>query len=163
MKRLEKPERDARNRIVFPNWKDFNDIADIPHYGLSLRSTSDGMTFLCDHGSMTLWIREGELWKAVAFNVHVVKTFGGAPPRLPVSYLGKGLFAVTETLPGEIEERDKENLNLPQALAATFLIDSKSASVLARSEAFLYSENPPIRIPDDWEKRFGIVEATWEK
>jgi hypothetical protein len=44
----------------------------------------------------------------------------------------------------------------PQASAVTFLIDSKDGKVKGRSECFVYDHNPPIRIPEEWKKRYNI-------
>jgi hypothetical protein len=79
---------------------------------------------------------------------------GGAFPRLPAQYLGDGLFAVAETVPGTVSEKSKDGF--PQARAVTFLIDSKDGKVKERSEAYIYDHNPPIVVPKVWVNRYKI-------
>ena len=45
----------------------------------------------------------------------------------------------------------------------TFLIDSKDGKVKGRSECFVYDHNPPIRIPEEWKKRYNITVEDDEK
>jgi hypothetical protein len=103
---------------------------------------------------MALWVRANNEWKCVVAGLRVVKTMGGAPSTLPVRYLGNGFFAISETLPGDISENSKEGF--PQALAATFLIDSNGGKVKERSDAFVYDHNPPVRVPDRWITRYKL-------
>ena len=114
----------------------------------------DGLIFLTDHLHMALWIRDASGWRCVVSGVRVDKTMGGAPARLPVRYLGDGLFAVAETLPGDVAGKSKDGF--PQARAATFLVDSKDGKVKERSDAYVYDHNPPISIPRDWANRYKI-------
>ena len=114
----------------------------------------DGLIFLTDDLHMALWVKDAAEWRCVVASVRVDKTMGGAFPRLPARYLGDGLFAVTETLPGEVASESKDGF--PQARAATFLIDSKDGKVKQRSDAFLYDHNPPVTVPKDWATRYKI-------
>ena len=115
---------------------------------------ADGTTFCCDHLSMALWIRRGDSWECLLQGIRVNKTFGGMPPGLPVRYLGKGFFAFSQTAP--VAEEQKPGDKFPVARAVTYLLDSKSGEVVARSEGFRYSENPPLRIPSEGQARIGV-------
>jgi hypothetical protein len=121
---------------------------------VSVYRSRDGVVFLTDNLLMALWVRANNEWKCVVAGLRVVKTMGGAPSALPVRYLGNGFFAVSETLPGDISETSKEGF--PQALAATFLIDSNGGKVKERSDAFVYDHNPPVRVPDRWITRYKL-------
>jgi len=46
--------------------------------------------------------------------------------------------------------KEKMDDRIPQALAVTFLLDSRQGKIVARSENFIYSENPPVKIPENW-------------
>lgn len=115
---------------------------------------SDGMVFLTDHLHMGLWVREGGRWKCMLTGLRVEKTFGGATPHLPARYLGGGLFAVSETVPERIQEK-KDGL-FPQALAVTFLLDTKKGEIIERSKSFIYDHTPPVKVPDLWKKRYQL-------
>ena len=114
----------------------------------------DGVVFLADDLHMALWVRDNKGWKCVVPRVRVDKTFGGAFPGMPVRYLGEGLFAVSETVPGAVTEKSKNGF--PQARAVTFLIDSKDCKVKERSRSFVYDHNPPIVVPKEWATRYKI-------
>ena len=121
---------------------------------VSVYQAWDGTVYLTDDADMALWVRRDEKWTCLVSGLSVGKTFGGVFPWLPVRYLGSGLFAVSETVPGEVLEKSKEGY--PQARAVTFLIDSKDGKVKGRSKCFIYDHNPPIRIPEEWKKRYNI-------
>jgi len=115
---------------------------------------SDGTVFIVDNLDMSLWILNDGSWKCLLANLRVDKTMGGAPPHMPVLYVGSGLFALSETVPGKVEEKSKDGF--PQALAVTFLLDSKTEGIKDRSDSFAYDSNPPVRIPDAWIERYKI-------
>lgn len=121
---------------------------------VSVYQAWDGTVYLADDADMALWVRRDEAWTCLVTGMNVEKTFGGAAPGFPARYLGNGLFAVSETLPVEVMEKSEEGY--PQARAVTFLIDSKDGKVKGRSECFVYDHNPPIRIPEEWKKRYNI-------
>ena len=122
---------------------------------VSVYQAWDGTVYLADDADMALWVRRDEKWTCLVSGLSVEKTFGGVFPWLPVRYLGNGLFAVSETVPGEVLEKSKEGY--PQARAVTFLIDSRDGKVKGRSKCFIYDHNPPIRIPEEWKKRYNIT------
>ena len=125
-----------------------------PSSWIDVHRAWDGLIFLTDHLHMALWIKDDSGWRCIVPGVRVYKTMGGAPARLPAQYLGDGLFAIAETLPGEVSGKSKDGF--PQARAATFLVDSKDGKVKERSDAYVYDHNPPIRIPGEWAKRYKI-------
>ncbi len=95
----------------------------------------------------------GGEWRPVISDVHIVKTFGGAPPRLPVNYLGSGRFAVAKTVKDEVEvpkTTSEYEAMFGAAEAVTMLIDGPSGKVLRQTEPFIYNHNPTPQIPDDW-------------
>ena len=117
-----------------------------PASWVAVYKAQDSVVFLTDRLNMALWLRQDNGWKCLVAGLHVDKTFGGAPPSLPALYLGNGLFAITETVPGCVKEKSKDGF--PQARAVTFLIDSMDGKVKERSESFVYDQNPPVK-PDD--------------
>lgn len=117
---------------------------------LSVHRAWDGVVYLIDHSLMALWVRTNNDWKCIVAGLHIHKTMGGAPPRLPLRYLGGGYFAITETVPGDVLEKSERGF--PQALAVTFLIDSNSGKVKERSESFVYDHTPTVKVPDSWIK-----------
>ncbi|MCW1884891.1 hypothetical protein OKA04_09135 [Luteolibacter flavescens] len=135
------------------------DISSTPY--ADLYRAGDGTTFCCDQSTMSLWVRRGDDWKCLLQSLAVSKTFGGMPPRLPVRYLGKGFFAFSETTPGE--EKELPGDKFPQARAITYLLDSKSGAVIARSESFRYDHNPPVKIPAEWYARIGMEPVPEQK
>ena len=154
MAALQKPEFIANNKEV-----GLEALAE-DDYRVSLSSwvhvfrASDGLIFLADNLNMALWVWDGAGWRCIVSSVRIDKTMGGAFPRLPAQYLGDGLFAVAETVPGTVSEKSKDGF--PQARAVTFLIDSKDGKVKERSEAYIYDHNPPIIVPKDWANRYKI-------
>ena len=128
---------------------------------VSVYQAWDGTVYLADDADMALWVRRDEKWTCLVSGLSVEKTFGGAAPMLPACYLGNGLFAVSETVPGDVPE--KEQKGYPKARAVTFLIDSKDGKVKGRSKSFIYDHNPPIRIPEEWKKRYNITVEDDEK
>jgi hypothetical protein len=102
----------------------------------------------------SLWfLPNGGEWHPVIRNVHIVKTFGGKFPWLPVSYVGNCRFAVTKTVKDEVEvpkTTPREDAIFGAAEAVTMLIDGVTGKVLKQSEPFIYNHNPPLKIPDDW-------------
>ncbi len=114
----------------------------------------DGVIFLIDNLQMALWVRADNEWKCLISGLRIRKTMGGAPPALPFRYLGGGLFAFSETVPGEVDEMSESGY--PQALAATFLLDSGDGKVKDRSESFVYDHNPPVKIPEAWVTRYKL-------
>ena len=103
---------------------------------------------------MALWVRATNEWKCVVAGLRVDKTMGGAPSTLPVRYLGRGFFAISETVPGDVAEKSEQGF--PQALAVTFLIDSDSGTVKERSESFIYDHNPTVNVPESWISRYKL-------
>jgi hypothetical protein len=130
------------------------DYRENPASWASVFRTFDGLIFLQDNLHMALWVRKDNEWKCLLMGVRVDKTFGGQPPSLPVSYMGQGFFAVTETVPGKVSERSAKGL--PQARAVTFLIDSESGKVRERGESFVYEHNPPVKVPKAWVERYQL-------
>jgi hypothetical protein len=115
---------------------------------------SDGVIFLADNLNMALWVMDDAGWRCIVTSVRIDKTMGGAPAMLPAQYLGDGLFAVAETVPGTVPDKSKDGF--PQARAVTFLIDSKDVKVKERSDAYVYDHNPPLSIPKEWANRYKI-------
>lgn len=115
---------------------------------------ADGVTFCCDHATMSLWIQRGNGWECLFQCLHVNKTFGGAPPHLPVRYLGNGFFAFSQTAPGGEEQRPEDKF--PRARAITYLLDSRSGEIIARGEVFRYDHTPPVKVPPEWLARIGV-------
>ena len=131
-----------------------NDSRAVPSSSVSVLRAWDGVVFLKDNHDMALWVRANNDWKCVVAGLRIDKTMGGAPPVLPVRYLGGGFFAITETVPGEVVEKSQRGF--PQALAVTFLIDSNGGKVKERSESFIYDHNPPVRVPESWIDRYKL-------
>ena len=154
MAALQKPEFIASNKEVGLEALAADD------YRVSLSSwahvyrASDGLIFLTDNLHMALWVRDHAGWRCVVPHVRIDKTFGGAFPWLPVRYLGEGLFAISETVPGRVTEESDEGF--PQARAVTFLIDSSDGTVKERSESFIYDHTPPVRVPENWRTKYKI-------
>ena len=96
---------------------------------------------------------EGGSWHSVIRDVHIVKTFGGASPYLPVRYLGNGRFAVAKTTRDDVDISEipaQEETLLGAAEAVTLLVDGLSGKILKQSEPYIYNHNPPLKIPDTW-------------
>ena len=125
-----------------------SDRAGNPEGWVRIYRADDGLLFLADDIGMSLWFHEQDGWHPLLQGVKVEKPFGGLAPWLPVQYLGKGFFAVSQTAPGTVKQ--KEDDRIPQALAVTFLLDSWQGKIVARSENFIYSHNPPVKIPENW-------------
>lgn len=92
-------------------------------------------------------------WHRVIKDVHVVKTFGGMPPGLPVTYVGNGRFAVARTVKDEIPvppSVPKEDRIFGAAEAVSMLIDSRTGKVLETTAPYYYNHNPPLHIPAVW-------------
>lgn len=124
----------------------------------------DGTIFCRDDIGMSLWIRRKDHWENVLSNIPVQKTFGGAPPRFPLRYLGNGHFVFSQTLPNS-EEPAPEGQLLPTAKAITCLLDARTegaSKVVARGEAFRYDHNPPLKIPEAWYTRSGTTPLVTE-
>jgi hypothetical protein len=103
--------------------------------------------------AFSLWFRpDGGDWHSVIRNVHIVKTFGGMPPSLPVRYVGDGRFAVAKTVKDDVEvpEKPRHEPDMGAAEAVTMLIDGVTGKVLKETAPYIYSENPRPSIPDDW-------------
>lgn len=103
--------------------------------------------------AFSLWFRpDGGDWHSVIRNVHIVKTFGGMPPSLPVRYVGDGRFAVAKTVKDDVEvpEKPRHEPDMGAAEAVTMLIDGFTGKVLKETAPYIYSENPRPSIPDDW-------------
>jgi hypothetical protein len=102
----------------------------------------------------SLWFRPmGGDWNPVIRDVHIVKTFGGAPPWLPVRYVGDGKFAVAKTVKDEVEVPEstpRDEAGFGAAEAVTMLIDGITGEVLKKSAPHVYNHNPSPLIPDDW-------------
>jgi hypothetical protein len=101
-----------------------------------------------------LWFRPFDgAWHHVIRDVHIVKTFGGAPPFLPVRYVGDGRFAVAKTIQDEIEvpaDTPPDEVVFRAAVAVTMLIDGITGKVVKESAPNIYNHNPSPVIPDDW-------------
>ena len=117
----------------------------------TVSKAADGAIFLADSGNMALWLRRGESWECLLHDIHVSKTFGGAPPYLPVLYLGNGYFAFSKTI--RFSDEDEGPNRFPTAQAITYLLDSSSGRIIDRSPAFQYDHNPPVKIPEEWYTR----------
>jgi hypothetical protein len=91
-------------------------------------------------------------WRAVIENVHILKTFGGKPPHLPVAYVGRGRFAVAKTTKdrAEVSKEREGDFDGTPGLSVTMLIDGPTGKVLKETEPRLYDHNPPLNILDDW-------------
>ena len=133
---------------------DIEDSRVNPSSSVTVYRAWDGVVFLMDDRNMALWTRTNNEWKCLIAGLRIDKTMGGAPSSLPALYLGRGLFAITETVPGDVAE--KSDRGFPQAFAVTFLIDSNSGKVKERSEAFIYDHNPPVRVPEGWISRYKL-------
>jgi len=134
--------------------KGSEDFRTRPNIWAEVYKCSDGTAFIVDNLNMSLWILQDGSWKCLLANLRVDKTMGGARPHMPVLYVGSGQFALSETVPGTVEEKSKDGF--PQALAVTFLLDSKTEEIKDRSESFAYDHTPPVRIPDAWIQRYKI-------
>ena len=115
---------------------------------------ADGTLFCCQNWGMALWVRRKDSWECLISGIRVTKTFGGAPPRLPVLYLGKEYFAFSQTAPGEIKQKSDDRF--PVALAITYLLNSSNGEIVKRSEAFRYDQNPPVKVPPEWYPLIGV-------
>lgn len=95
----------------------------------------------------SLWFKpnNGE-WRNVINNVSIHSKFGASIPYLPVSYLGNGKFAVTKS----VEKKDKDQLNDPEYLSVTMLIDGYTSKIIKETKPIIYEENPRSNIPDHW-------------
>jgi hypothetical protein len=151
---LQRPEYTKDLQELGVNGMDVQDARTIPSSWVAVYKARDGVVFLTDKLNMALWLRQDNGWKCLVAGLRVDKTFGGAPPSLPALYLGNGLFAITETVPGHVKEESKDGF--PQARAVTFLIDSMDGKVKERSESFVYDHNPPVRVPASWLMRYKI-------
>lgn len=102
----------------------------------------------------SLWFRPDDgKWNQVIRDVHIVKTFGGAPPSLPVRYVGDGRFAVAKTVLDEVEVPEttpRDEVGFGAAVAVTMLIDGVTAKTLKESAPHTYNHNPTAEIPDAW-------------
>lgn len=127
---------------------------------IRVSKASDGTLYLVDNWNMSLWIRQGDQWKCQLSNISTQKTFGGAFRWLAIRYLGKGLFAFAETVPGETEEKSAKGF--PQAYAITYLLDSKNDRILERSPAYLYDHNPPVKPDKEWFTKYELPPQTPE-
>jgi len=152
MARLTRPEFDKE--YVAATGDTVNAL-ETPGTSVQAYRADDGLVFLVDNLGMSLWLHEQDGWHPLLQGVHVFKTFGGMPAHLPVQYLRRGFFAVTQTVPGTVKEEKQDRI--PQAQAVTFLLDSRQGKIVARSENFIYSENPPVKIPENWAK---LISAT---
>lgn len=102
----------------------------------------------------SLWfLPKGGSWHLVVKNVHIVKTFGGLSPHLPVRYLGHGRFAVARTTKDNApipDDHPKDERIFGAAESVTMWIDGRSGEVLAESDPRIYNHNPEVSIPDAW-------------
>lgn len=107
-----------------------------------------------EEGGFTLhFLPSGGKWVEVISGVEICKTFGGRPPSLPVDYLGGGQFAVSKTTVDTVPAPDdwpEDEKIFGAAKGVTMLIEGASGKVLKVSEAFIYSHNPPLKIPKSW-------------
>lgn len=114
----------------------------------------DGKDGIYAIDGFTLWFRPlGGEWHQVIRDVHIVKTFGGASPFLPVCYVGDGRFAVAKTVQDEIEvpaSTPRDEVVFGAAVAVTMLIDGVTGKVIKESAPEIYNHNPSPVIPDDW-------------
>lgn len=114
----------------------------------------DGQDGVYAVDGFSLWFRptKGE-WCPVIRDVHIVKTFGGSFPWLPVTYVGNGRFAVARTVKDEVKvpkTTPRDELGFGAAEAVTLLIDGVTGNVLGESAPHVYNHNPRPAIPDDW-------------
>ena len=115
------------------------------------RDCLDGL--YCIHNFSLWYLPNGGEWRSVIKNVHIVKTFGGALPHLPVAYVGNGRFAVTRTVKDEVQTPKRkvdEGYEIPKALACTMLVEAQTGKILKETEPEIYDFNPRLAIPDDW-------------
>ncbi len=117
----------------------------------SVYRAEDGTVFCADRRNMALWLHRQDHWECLIYGIRVDKTFGGAAPILPVRYMGNGWFAFSQTAPADSDQKSERGL--PTAYAITYLLNSKTGEIEARSEAFLYDHNPPVKIPEEWYAR----------
>lgn len=102
----------------------------------------------------SMWFRPSDgAWHPVIRDVHIVKTFGGAAPFLPVRYVGNGRFAVAKTVTDEVEVPEttpRDEVVFGAAEAVTMLIDGVTGAVIEESKPYIYNHNPQPEIPDAW-------------
>ncbi|HEY1122066.1 MAG TPA: hypothetical protein VGE67_10720 [Haloferula sp.] len=152
--KLQAPEVREAWKEIMPSMAE-DSISDVSASANSnVYRAEDGTIYCCDQSTMSLWILRGDRWECLLQSLHVNKTFGGMPPHLPEKYLGKGFFAFSQTTPNE--EKELEGDKFPKARAITYLLDSKSGKVIARSESFRYDHTPPVKIPPEWYSRIGV-------
>lgn len=97
----------------------------------------------------SLWFQpSGGKWHSVIRDVHIVKTFGGAFPWLPVQDVGNGRFAVAKTVKDQVTPKEEDYFGAAEAV--TMLIEGSTGKVLKQSEPYVYNHNPPLVIPDEW-------------
>lgn len=97
----------------------------------------------------SLWfLPRGGKWHSVIRDVHIVKTFGGAFPWLPVQDVGNGRFAVAKTVKDQVAP--KADAHLGAAEAVTMLIEGTTGKVIEQSEPYVYNQNPQLVIPSGW-------------
>src|SRR5690606_30500181 len=124
LSRLQEPEFREHLREIMPG----ADVSDINACeNADVHRAADGLIYCCDHSTMSLWIRRKDDWECLFQNIRVDKTFGGAPPHLPVRYLGNGFFAFSQTAPGKVEQGEDDRF--PMALAIPYLLDSKGGGI----------------------------------
>lgn len=152
---LQAPEVREAWKQLMPDMKEDSMVDLNATANATLYRAADGTTYCCDQSTMSLWIHSGETWECFLQGLRVNKTFGGMPPHLPVKYLGKGFFAFSQTTPNDEEQKPEDRF--PQARAVTYLLDSKSAEVIARSKSFRYDHTPPVKVPPEWYSRIGIA------
>lgn len=115
---------------------------------------TDGRDGIYAVNGFALWYRPIDgVWHQVIRDVNIVKTFGGAPPFLPVRYVGDGRFAVAKTIQDEIEipaDTPRDEAGFGAAVAVTMLIDGITGKAIKESATHIYNHNPIPSIPDDW-------------
>ncbi len=154
---------EAADRPQIPGVPAYDGDFTEPNY-TKVQRAEDGTVFCCDDIGMSLWIRRKDHWECVLLEIRVSKTMGGAPPHLPVRYLGNGHFVFSQTVPGS-EKPAPEGELFPTAAAITYLLDARTegaCKVVARGEAFRYDHNPPLKIPEEWYKQSGTTPLVTE-
>lgn len=154
-------DKTASNRGVRRSRCHFEDFA-------YARETSDGIFYVVDHLSTTLWYRGGDgQWRTVAEKVDNGKLSGGMSGSLLVSYASDERFLYVEKVPGSELPRRADagpfDLDRGRALAQVVLIDGKSGRILARSESYQYEYVPSMKVPEEWSQKYGIQQTFFDR
>ena len=127
-----------------------------PNYFCRLfQAENDGIYFVNDQKN-ELWYKPANgIWLLVINNVYIIKTFGGFHSHLPVKYVEKGKFLVSETIPDTYVSNNPPE-TFPEAKMRVLLIDCISGKIIDRAGAVIYNHNPYIFIPEQWIERYNL-------